>query len=254
MPRRRSGLVILAVAFIAGSASFAAPAGAWTTSNALLPDLAMLPPSQFKIVTRDSGRRLLRFTTIAVNVGRGPFQLYGYDADGPGGSDAIAVRQEIRHSGGGFVERQTTATMSWSGDGHDHYHVVGGQKWKLQGLDAKTVARGAKTGFCFLDSYRYTASTDPHYSGSTDVCLLADGRIEMGISRGWGDIYRYDFAYQWVDITGLPRGDYKLKVVIDPPFGSGGRFHEADEANNRAWVKLRIRRSTVTLLASSGPP
>jgi hypothetical protein len=254
MPTRRVLVGFLAVSLLSWTALAAAPVRASHSTTAILPDLSMLAPTDFRIVTRDSGRKLLRFSTIAVNLGPGPFQLYGFDADGPGGSGAIAIRQEILESDGSFSRHRTSASMFWGGDGHNHFHVLGGQKWTLKNLQARAIGRGAKTGFCFLDSYRWVSQAAPRYTGATNVCLLASGRIEMGISPGWGDIYRYDVRYQWVDITGLPNGEYKLKVVIDPPLASGGQFIEADDSNNRAWAKLRISGSSVVVLSKSRPP
>ena len=57
-----------------------------------------------------------------------------------------------------------------------------------------------------------------------------------------------------IDITGLPNGDYKLRVLVDPPLGSNGRFRESDDSNNRAWTKIHIGTSNVTILNQSGNP
>jgi len=55
-----------------------------TTPTMLLPDLTMLPPTDFKIEYTADGRKLLRFSTVAVNIGPGPFQVVGSDPiDGP---------------------------------------------------------------------------------------------------------------------------------------------------------------------------
>lgn len=215
----------------------------------------MVPPFDFRIVFTREGRRLLRFSTVIVNVGRGPFQLYGYDADGATIGDILSVRQQIKRSDGTFVSRATTATMAWASDGHDHWHVTGYQKFKLQNLNARTLGAGAKTGFCSLDSYRYGSTKPSFYDAERFICQVGPtGTVLMGTSRRWGDIYRYDIAYQWVDITGLPNGDYKLKAIADPPFGTGGRFRESNETNNRGWTKIHIGGTTVTVLSKSAKP
>ena len=76
----------------------------------------------------------------------------------------------------------------------------------------------------------------------------------MGTSRGWGDIYRWSIAFQWIDITGLPNGDYKVRVTVDTPFATGGRFRESDDSNNRSWTKIHIGTSNVTILDKSRNP
>lgn len=222
---------------------------------ALWPDLAMVPPYDFSIETNGLGRKLLRFTTIIVNVGAGPFQLYGYDDNGAVIGDTLAVNQQIKLSNGTFVTRHTTAQMEWADDGHNHWHVLGYQKFKLQRLDTEVIGTGAKTGFCSLDSYPYGSKKPGVYVGANWVCQVApNGQVPMGTSRKWGDIYGSNLAFQWVDITGLPNGTYKLKVIADPPYSTGGRFLESNDDNNRSWTRIRISGNNVTILAKSEKP
>jgi Lysyl oxidase len=145
--------------------------------------------------------------------------------------------------------------MSWSGDGHDHWHVLGFQEFKLVSLDRTVLGNVAKIGFCSFDSYPYTSPKTPWFTGERDICQTNDdGKVLMGTSRGWGDIYRWSIAFQWIDITGLPNGKYKVRVVIDPPIATGGFFRESDESNNRSWTKIRIGSSGVTVLSQSRNP
>lgn len=39
--------------------------------------------------------------------------------------------------------------------------------------------------------------------------------IEMGISVGWADVYPWFIADQYIDISGMPDGDYALVVRQD---------------------------------------
>ena len=165
-----------------------APTQATHTPDARLPDLAVLAPRDFRIVVRDSGRRLLRFTTIIVNIGRGPFQLSGYDDDGfAAKKDILSVKQQILEPDGTFSPHNTTATMFWAGDGHDHWHVTGLQVSKLQNLADEEVGSVAKVGFCFVDNYRYGSSKPPHYTSAISVCQTKqNGRVPMGVSTELG--------------------------------------------------------------------
>jgi len=61
--------------------------------------------------------------------------------------------------------------------------------------------------------------------------------VTMGLSVGWGDTYYWNLAYQWVDITGLAAGRYRLWATADPE----NWFIEADNTNNFTWVDLQIR-------------
>lgn len=226
------------------------------TPSLLLPDLAMVPPSDIRIEYTADGRKLLRFSTIAVNIGAGPFQAIGYDAvDGKAAvGDILSVKQQIKRSDGSWVDRATTAKMYWAGDGHNHWHIAGYQVFKLMTLGAATLKVAAKTGFCAFDSYLYGSTKAAFYTWEKTCRTRTDGTVFMGHSRKWGDIYKSTIAFQWIDITGLPSGDYLLRVIIDPPYGSPGQFRESNEYNNRAWAKIHIGRTSVTVLSRSARP
>jgi Lysyl oxidase len=222
-----------------------------------LPDLAVVAPFEFRIIVRDDGHKRLRFTTIIANIGQGPFRIYGYDEDGTAKiGDDLLVRQRILQSDGAWVERDTTATMFWGGDGHNHFHVEGLTLAKIQTPDGKTTLKTIhKIGFCFLDSYNYGSSAGTTFDADHHVCQPApNGRVPMGVSVRWADIYRSTIAHQWIDITGLPNGEYKIKVIADPPWETGGRFRESNEDNNRGWTNIRITGSSVTVISKSARP
>ena len=221
-----------------------------------LPDLAVLAPFDFRINIHSSGAKRLRFSSVIVNLGPGPFQLYGYDEDGTAViGDGLLVRQQVLQANGTFVDRDTTATMFWSGDGHNHFHAQGLTNLKLHNSEGKEVARTRKVGFCFLDSYRYGSTLPSVYNSASHVCMPApNGQVPMGISVKWGYIYKSTIAYQWIDITGLPNGVYRVEVVAVPPFATGGRFVEGNEANNRGWTRIRITGTTVTVISRSARP
>lgn len=221
-----------------------------------LPDLAMLAPFDVRLEFPSSGKRLLRFSTVIANIGAGPLQLFGFDPDGvtsPG--DILQVRQQIQQSDGTFRIRNTTATMQWAADGHNHFHIMDAQRIELQNLKAQTMLRTAKTGFCFLDSWKYGSLKPSRYDEAHFVCEVSANRtVPMGISVRWGDIYRSTIAFQWIDITGLPAGDYRIRLFADPPLQTTGRFLESNEANNQAWANIRLTRTTVTMLSQSAKP
>ena len=222
-----------------------------------LPDLAVVPPSEFRIIVRDDGHKRLRFTSIIANIGQGPFRIYGYDEDGKAKiGDDLLVRQRILQANGSFVDRNTTATMYWSGDGHNHFHVQGLVLAKIQTADGLTNLKTIrKIGFCFLDSYRYGSTAGTVFNSTNHVCQPApSGKVPMGVSPRWADIYRSTIAHQWIDITGLPNGDYRILITADPPSETGGQFLESNEANNRGWAKIRITGTTVKVLSKSARP
>ncbi len=108
-----------------------------------LPDLAMMKLRDLNIENTPDGRRLLRFTTIIINIGVGKFELWGQRANT---SDPLmSVSQRIFDDAGGYRDRPTTAVMYYAGDGHTHWHIKNLENYALIRLD-----NGAKVGTEFL--------------------------------------------------------------------------------------------------------
>lgn len=124
---------------------------------------------------------------------------------------------------------------------HNHFHV---DDWAIyhirQVLPGDGVGSilfgGVKTSFCLLDSTRYLGP-EP-ISGTPPIArqFVSCGANEQGISVGWEDIYDKGLPDQWIDITGLPPGEYWLESEVDPE----DHFLETDETNNVARIKLVI--------------
>ena len=201
------------------------------------PDLGMARLKDFKIENTADGRRLLRFTTIIVNVGAGPFEVRGSRA-----STLVPTMtgHQCIYDASTCTLQSTAVTMGWSGDGHNHWHVVGLEEYELDRLDnGALVGTGAKTGFCFYDNTRHDLSLSgaPSSAVYTNCGASSNLSVTMGLSVGWGDTYYWNLAYQWVDITGLAAGRYRLWATADPE----NWFIEADDTNNFTWVDLQIR-------------
>ena len=170
-------------------------------ANGGLPDLAVDPQrfvNQMEIVDRyfspddcaiaeevvgGSGyRRLLRFDTVLMN--RGDGDLVVGDREDPNNPYAEF-----------FVFHQC----------HGHYHIKYFSIYELLTLDGTVVVAGTKQGFCFEDNFKYV---DGGKSSGYDC-------HEQGITSGWGDWYYKQLVGQWIDITGVPEGDYIVRVSIN---------------------------------------
>ena len=222
-----------------------------TTSAAgarmLLPDLRMAKPTDVRLV-RAGGRRLLRFTTIVVNEGRGAMDLVGSrSCRSIRRCPTMTVRQRIRRANGTWQVRRTDARMQYEvGDGHHHWHVVDFEGYRLfrLGVADPTPRVGAKFGFCFFDVRHIRPFARRARGYLESGCgTPASTRVHVGLSAGWGDIYPWDFFGQYVDVTGLKRGEYLLCVTADP----ARSFRQATTSNDQAWVRLRIGRTGVVV-------
>jgi hypothetical protein len=237
LPRATRGglavVTILGLLTFPGSAAPAARAGVIGAE----PDLTMAPLREFRIQWVD-GRRMLRFTGMIVNVGAGPFELQGVRSST---SEPMTMHQIVYEGSdpNGPIAQQyaTGAVAQYSGDGHNHWHVQEIARYDLWG--GPNVVRGAKIGFCFLDSDPYDLSlagapSSSYYRGSW--CSSNPNALSnrMGISVGWGDLYAWNVTWQWVDITDLPAGTYVVRAMADPY----AFFAETDDQNQCTSVQL----------------
>jgi hypothetical protein len=215
------------------------------SASALLPDLAMLQPNDFHLELKSGGVRLLRFSTSIVNLGPGRFDVFGSEPDPADSTKLTKVTQRLQQDGA-WVAHPSAATMFYAGDGHNHWHVFGLQDWKLafQATPNDTIATGAKTGFCFWDNVNLSNATK-YYDGNRECKKQADGTVPMGLSVDWGDEYPWSIAFQYVNVSTLPYGNYCLTLSADPR----GEFIEASTANNSVRTLIAIQSSGVTVLA-----
>ncbi len=238
------------IAGVMAAAAWLLPANA-SAATQLLPDLGMAKLSTVKIdTTTMPGHRLLRYTAKMVNVGAGALQVNGTRPDT---SSSMTVTQRIFSSDGTHTdEPKPLLSMDYSGDGHNHWHTIDAEGGTLKRLDnGVIVGTLAKHGFCFFDNVQYNLSLpgapgSAFYTSSNSCAFGAPNALSvmMGLSVGWGDNYSASTNFQWIDITGLPNGKYKLTATAD----SDGTITESNYSNNSAWATLRIRNDRVSVL------
>jgi hypothetical protein len=214
---------------------------AHTAGPLAYPDLRMAQINDAAI--NNTGSQLqLRFSATIVNVGSGPMELSASRSDVASGWD---ISQRVYDSGGDSVLQPAgRAQLVWGGDGHSHWHIRDLESYELDRLDnGSKVGTGAKSGFCFFDTtpFRLTLpgapSTQVYTPGS--VCGQNDQAttgLKMGISVGWGDTYRAGLPDQYIDVTDLNSGNYRLIATAD----AGNQFAESNETNNTTWVDLKL--------------
>jgi hypothetical protein len=110
---------------------------------------------------------------------------------------------------------------------HDHYHFNDFAEYRLLDLSGAQVALGNKVGFCLLDYHAWDPNANPN---SVYDCG------NQGIQKGWADVYSASLPCQWIDITGLPAGDYVIELEIDPE----NRIAELNETNNVSRLMVTI--------------
>ena len=141
-------------------------------------------------------RRLLRFDTVLMNRGDGDL--------------VVGDRSDPNNP---FAEHFVFHAC------HGHYHINNFSTYELLTLDRTLVVAGTKQGFCFEDSFKYEDGGKSHGYDCTN----------NGITSGWGDWYYKQLVGQWIDITGVPEGQYIVRVRLNT-----GEFSPIfDEGENR---------------------
>jgi hypothetical protein len=228
------------------------------TAGLKLPDLRMAkvddltirdprPPAEGEPDPWPAGTKLLRFTTVVMNIGVGPFEVKG--ALLPNDPPTMSTNQKLYRTAqptnvaADCLLRATPAIAQYSGDGHNHWHIQKMQRFQLFSREPggeEIRLRGFKTGFCFFDGLSMRENL-PGYQPSTRYSFLGCGNetsssIKMGLSIGWGDIYPWDIAHQWIDITGVSDGDYRLCVTVN----GGAQYLESSRTNNQVYSDITI--------------
>ena len=251
-----SGFVGPVLAAAALMLALSAPAG--SAPGASRPDLAMARLADFSLDKPADGRILLRFSAIIVNVGIGPMEL---NATRSTTSDSFSVAQTLFGSEGNVIVPTPGVTLVYGGDGHNHWHINNLERYDLKRLDnGVKVGTAAKSGFCFFDTTAFRTSlpgapASPVY-WNTNACAYNNPSatsVKLGISVGWGDRYAATLPDQYIDLTGLSDGKYRLEAVADP----SNWFAETNESNNITWVDIALtthrKHGTSVKIISYGP-
>jgi len=148
-------------------------------------------------------RTLLRFDGDIVNVGSGDLQI-GSPENNP--------------------------LFQWS-ECHQHYHLENIMTFEL--LDptgAPAVGDlgrvvGRKQGFCIQGIEQVAGDSPDPYNCQN-----------QGLATGWEDIYGASLNCQWLDVTGVPEGDYLLRITVN----ASRTFPESDFDNDSELIPVTI--------------
>ena len=152
-------------------------------------------------------RELIRFTTHIKNIG------------------------ELDYYIGTTSQAEETGQFEW-GNCHNHWHYQGYAKYDLYTMDGALIPIGFKNGFCVMDLE------------CSDGGSYTYGCSNMGIAAGCGDIYSSGLSCQWIDVTDVEDGQYRLVVRVNWDYDPDalGRY-ETNTENNWAVVCIELDRS-----------
>jgi hypothetical protein len=202
-------------------------------------------------VEEDGAQNCLRFDQIIANRGQGPVEIrFAVPAGAtPDPNVAFPVSQRIFESDGTFSERPGGTVEYHPIHGHYHYSsFANAQLWRSdergRKLGASALAASHKVSFCMAD-IRIDAwgekGDGPRKYYAPD-CLFpqsSDGVTDQygqGITTGWADVYDWYIPDQYIEVSGVPDGLYRLEFCADP----FNEIEEADETNNCVVNHIRL--------------
>jgi hypothetical protein len=204
--------------------------------TALLPGEGTLNPNARWIDTTEiAGRTLYRFDSVILNNGPGALEVIRksgttYQRTWAGGTPGtVATDRPLALGGPG----QQNALRYSAATGHNHFHSQRIAAYELRTTSGAPVASSAKNlaGFCLYDSWGDEPPTQ-YYPPDGTSCKQGEpdysGDLSMGISAGWGDFYASQLWDQWVDVTDVTPGTYRLYATADPQ----NFYEESNDSNN----------------------
>lgn len=205
--------------------------------------------------------RCLRLTSGPVNVGEGPFDMrFSMTSDaGDGDLDAQYLRGPIKqmiHYADGAAHLRPAGTYIFHTT-HAHFHDENILTYELfRVTDAATGAlapagAGVKSGFCPADQlfgeWDRFVQQPAGYFGEGDTptgsCMSPDDGV-LGLTAGWGDVYRWQRPGQYVEFDGNGDGLYVLRSTVD----KGDQILETDETDNASYAFIRVTGEVIDIL------
>ncbi len=196
-------------------------------------------------------KRCLRLTAGPINAGDGPFDLrFTYTRDlttGAISTESGPIYQVVHYSDGSSL-RRPGGTYSFHRT-HGHFHddnILDYQLYKV-GSDGRTLTEaggGTKSGFCPADQLfgeweRFAQDPSGTFgegdSAAGGNCFSpTDGFI--GLTKGWGDVYRWQRPGQYVEFDGNADGLYVVRATVDIQ----NSVLETDETDNVGYAYIRV--------------
>ena len=205
----------------------------------LLPDLVAEPPNnaqpaRLEVLPDGYSHLLIRFNGRIHNIGPGPLEIRG--SNPVNGTMTVTSQRIYRQDASFYDDTSAHPQIHFENtDGHDHWHLMGAARFSLwnQAGTAELVP-ASKVGFCLedgdpIDSF---ASPTPRYT-ETQIQRCREGQpnassVFQGISSGWEDVYGANLPFQWIDVTNVAPGLYRLGAEMDP----NDFVRESSNANN----------------------
>lgn len=214
----------------------------------LCPNLRIGPATELLLEDLAPGRVLLRATSDVRSRGRGPIELIGKR----NGYRTMKTNQRIYRAGGGHITVRSDATLRFTDVGYR----FGGAYWKVHELAqfnlravepdgslGAVVRTSPKLNYCLRDLERTQPSAVSPPARHYPACNQNPyrGRVTLGTSVGWSDIYPAPYHQQWINVAGLS-GCYSFEMTVDPE----ENLFESNERDNSSQRRVLLPFTGIT--------
>lgn len=177
------------------------------------------------------------------------------------------IWQRVMSSDGSFTDKLAPENYVFhEAHAHIHFQGFGGSilyAWDPEnGRSAEPVTRGRKVGFCMIDVKMHDSAWAQTGNGARAhtfpfSCVLPEeidpsapeAWVEQGIAVGWADVYGWNLADQYIDLTNVPDGTYELVQIANP----NGSIIESNYADNCTYRRIEIAGDVITPIGDGGP-
>lgn len=196
----------------------------------------------------DGSTKCLRFSFGLTNNGQGNFDIRWSTASNAQSGPMI---QCVQHADGTVTPRPAGGFSLHTTHGHTHYEdIIFLKLQRVTDPAAGTMVQagdGRKLGYspadqAFVNWYAFDQAAAGSSSSAGNCDLTKNERL--GMSIGWGDVYRYQRPGNYVDFGTNTDGLYVVQLTADPL----NNVLEANEANNTSYSYVRVTGDRVDVL------
>lgn len=200
----------------------------------------------------DGAHTCLRFDQNIANAGVGPLELRFAIPKDANDTSHVAYQRTYYSDGSSHFTDTPAGTWEYHA-AHHHYHwenFASSNLWEADGHGNRTgaapIRSGNKVSFCVEDE-----GIDAAFWGKKGVgertyhapdCLFTVTSdqfydyLVQGLTPGWLDTYQWYLPGQYIEVSGVPDGDYIIDTVADPD----NKVAESNESNNCTSVRVRL--------------
>ena len=213
-----------------------------------------------------NAKRCLRFTSGPMNLGPGIYDMrFSLIDDFIAGTAmlnpqealsriVIGPMQQVIHYSDGSTEIVQAGTYSFH-PVHAHFHddyVLSFELYAVTDAEKGELVRageGTKSGFCpadqlFADWTMFNQGYEVPGGDTAFGSCFSPNEGVIGLSIGWGDVYRWQRPGMYVEFDGMANGRYVVRSIVD----ANNHVIEGHDDDNFSYAYIEVQGDTIELL------